>query len=265
MNTVKIETLSDPALSPYRDLTDAGLRNGQPGEGLLIAESLRVIDAALNAGVEPISFLAEENRLEAIEKRCGRFGKHIPVYYGERDLLEKLTGYRLTRGVLCLMKRPPAADPVRLLKEAKKAAVLEGITDSTNVGTVFRSAAALGMDAVILSGDCCDPLCRRSVRVSMGTVFQVPWVKMNGELPAQLKEAGFMTYALALDERAMDIREAGFTLPGKKALFFGTEGTGLKAETVKQADRTVMIPMKNGVDSLNVAAAAAVAFWEMNR
>lgn len=261
----KLLDLTDQALSPYAFLTEAGLRNGTSGEGTFIAESLQVIRIALREGYEPLSFLCEENRIDAVNTLMKEADEEKPLYTGSRELLEQLTGYRLTRGVLCHMKRKPLRDAADMLNTALRVAVLEDVTDSTNVGAVFRSAAALGMDAVLLCRKCCDPLCRRAVRVSMGTVFQVPWAVLEEGYMELLRSLGFTTLALALDDRARDVRDISLYLPRRKALILGTEGTGLKAETVERADHTVMIPMKNGVNSLNVAAAAAVAFWEMNR
>ena len=262
---LRVNELSDPALRPYAELTEAGLRNGTPGGGTFIAESLQVISIALEQGYEPLSFLCETNREAAVRAVAEKYGAGATVYTGERAVLEKLTGYRLTRGVLCHMKRKPPLRPEEVLRNACRVAVMEDVTDSTNVGAVFRSAAALGMDAVLLAGKCCDPLCRRAVRVSMGTVFQIPWAAEEDGYLALLAREGFETLALALDERARDVRDDTLYRFKKTALLLGTEGTGLRKETVAGAGYTVKIPMKNGADSLNVAAAAAVAFWEMNR
>ena len=263
---VEIADLSLPGLMPYRGLTENQLRTA-PGQGLFIAESGKVIGHALDAGYEPVSLLMEKRQLagqgrEVLEK-CG----DIPVYVGERELLSSLTGYALTRGILCAMRRRELPEMAGLLRGARRVAVLEGLTDSTNIGAIFRSAAALQMDAVLLSPDCCDPLCRRAVRVSMGTVFQVPWAYCPAPWPRAcmdaLKQEGFHTAALALRPGALPLDAPELAAHEKLALFLGTEGTGLTEEALARCDDAVIIPMRPGVDSLNVAAAAAVAFWEL--
>lgn len=272
-NIIEITSLDVPELSVYTRLTETQLRSRQePEKGIFIAEGLTVIGHALDAGCEPVSFLMERRHVEgkACEtlKRCG----DIPVYTADSDVLEKLTGFALTRGVLCAMKRPVAKDAGSLCAGARRIAVLEGIVDPSNVGAIFRNAAALGMDAVLLTPTCCDPLKRRAVRVSMGTVFQIPWArigKYHTDWPekgmAQLQAWGFKTAAMALDGRAVNIDNAELLKESKLAVVLGTEGDGLKASTIAACDYTVCIPMAHGVDSLNVAAASAIAFWMLGQ
>ena len=270
MNSViEIASLSDPNLAVYARLTEAQLRSRQtPEQGLFIAESLKVISCALDAGCEPVSFLMERGKLEgasALVARCSQ----APVYTAERDVLCRLTGYELTRGVLCAMRRPPARTVDQVCAGARRLAVLEGLSDPTNVGAVFRSAAALGVDGVLLTPSCCDPLVRRAVRVSMGTVFQVPWARIGQKAEdwpretERLRALGFRTAALALNERSLRLDERCLTAEEKLALVLGAEGDGLAPETIARCDYTVRIPMAHGVDSLNVAAASAVAFWQL--
>ena len=270
MNSViEIASLSDPNLAVYARLTEAQLRSRQtPEQGLFIAESLKVISCALDAGCEPVSFLMERGKLEgasALVARCSQ----APVYTAERDVLCRLTGYELTRGVLCAMRRPPARTVDQVCAGARRLAVLEGLSDPTNVGAVFRSAAALGVDGVLLTPSCCDPLVRRAVRVSMGTVFQVPWARIGQKAEdwpretERLRALGFRTAALALSERSLRLDERCLAAEEKLALVLGAEGDGLAPETIARCDYTVRIPMAHGVDSLNVAAASAVAFWQL--
>lgn len=268
---IELTSLEDPALVPYARLTEAQLRNKlEPELGIFIAESHKVIDTALNAGLQPLSLLMEKRHLTgqgaALIDRCG----NIPVYTGDRELLAHLTGYTLTRGILCAMVRPALPQAESICRNARRLAVLEGIVDATNVGAIFRSAAALGVDAVLLSPTCCDPLHRRVVRVSMGTVFQVPWTYL-GDLAtdwpqaglSRLRTMGFETAALALTEQSYSIDDLRLKAIDKLAIVLGTEGDGLSHETIAQCTYTVKIPMSHGVDSLNVAAASAVAFWEL--
>ena len=270
MNSViEIASLSDPNLAVYARLTEAQLRSRQtPEQGLFIAESLKVISCALDAGCEPVSFLMERGKLEgasALVARCSQ----APVYTAERDVLCRLTGYELTRGVLCAMRRPPARTVDQVCAGARRLAVLEGLSDPTNVGAVFRSAAALGVDGVLLTPSCCDPLVRRAVRVSMGTIFQVPWARIGQKAEdwpretERLRALGFRTAALALSERSLRLDERCLAAEEKLALVLGAEGDGLAPETIARCDYTVRIPMAHGVDSLNVAAASAVAFWQL--
>lgn len=268
---IEITDLNFPELDVYARLTEAQLRTRMETErGVFIAESPKVIELALNAGCVPLSFLMERRHLQGqgapLMERC----PGIPVYSADRDVLASLTGYALTRGILCAMQRPELQKAEALLDGSRRIAVLEGIVDSTNMGAIFRSAAALGMDAVLLTPTCCDPLCRRAVRVSMGTIFQVPWARI-GDCPADWPEAGmellhrhgFATAAMALDERAISIDDPRLQQEEKLAVLLGTEGDGLSHQTIARCDYTVMIPMEHGVDSLNVAAASAVAFWQL--
>lgn len=268
---IEITDLSAPELAPYTRLTEAQLRNKlEPEKGIFIAESPKVIGTALDAGCEPLSFLMERRQIDGpaagVLARC----PDAAVYTADRSLLQALTGYALTRGVLCAMRRPQPRSVEALCKDARRVAVLEGIVDSTNIGAIFRSAAALGMDAVLLSPSCCDPLCRRAIRVSMGTVFQVPWARLGDrkeDWPQagldRLHALGFTTAAMALDDRALPVDDPTLQTAEKLAIVLGTEGDGLAAETIARCDATVMIPMQHGVDSLNVGAAAAVAFWQL--
>lgn len=270
-NVIEITDFAAPELDAYARLTQAQLRSRlEPEKGIFIAESPKVIARALDAGYQPISFLMERKQITGpaseVLARCG----NAPVYTADRAMLAQLTGFELTRGVLCAMHRPLLPTVEEVCRNARRVAVLEGIVDSTNIGAIFRGAAALGMDAVLLSPSCCDPLCRRAVRVSMGTVFQVPWATL-GDSPADWPEAGmarlhalgFKTAAMALDSRAVSIDDPALRAEPRLAIVLGTEGDGLARTTIAHCDYTVMIPMQHGVDSLNVAAAGAVAFWEL--
>ena len=272
-NIIEITDFHAPELDPYARLTQNQLRNRlEPEKGIFIAESPKVIDRALDAGYKPVSLLMERKQITGpaagILSRCG----DAPVYTADRELLAELTGFELTRGVLCAFRRPAPRPVEELCKNARRVAVLEGIVDSTNVGAIFRSAAALNMDAVLINPSCCDPLCRRAVRVSMGTVFQVPWGQL-GETPADwpekgmdiLHSLGFKTAAMALSDRSVSIDDERLAKEPKLAIVLGTEGDGLAAGTIASCDYTVKIPMSHGVDSLNVAAASAVAFWQLGR
>ena len=267
---IEIRDLNAPGLELFTHLTEAQLRNRlEPEKGVFIAESPKVIQRAQDAGCVPISLLMERRHIDGqareIIARCG-----VPVYTGDRELLSTLTGYQLTRGVLCAMRRPPQPGMAELCAGARRVAVLEGIVDSTNLGAIFRSAAALGMDAVLLTPTCCDPLCRRAARVSMGTVFQIPWTRIGVEpsdWPAQgmerLRALGFKTAAMALTDDSVSVEDPRLRNEEKLAIILGTEGDGLAQSTIAACDYTVRIPMDHGVDSLNVAAASAVAFWEL--
>ena len=272
-NIIEITDFHAPELDPYARLTQNQLRNRlEPEKGIFIAESPKVIDRALDAGYKPVSLLMERKQITGpaagILSRCG----DAPVYTADREMLAELTGFELTRGVLCAFHRPAPRSVEELCKNARRVAVLEGIVDSTNVGAIFRSAAALNMDAVLINPSCCDPLCRRAVRVSMGTVFQVPWGQL-GETPADwpekgmdiLHSLGFKTAAMALSDRSVSIDDEQLAKEPKLAIVLGTEGDGLAAGTIASCDYTVKIPMSHGVDSLNVAAASAVAFWQLGR
>jgi tRNA G18 (ribose-2'-O)-methylase SpoU len=277
---IEITDLSAPELDVFARLTQAQLRNRlEPEKGIFIAESPKVIGTALDAGYTPVSLLMERSKIDAqAQAILARCGEATPVYTAPREMLARLTGYELTRGVLCAMRRPKPKDPDELCAGARRLAVLEGIVDSTNIGAIFRSAAALGIDAVLLSPTCCDPLCRRAVRVSMGTVFQVPWGVFGGEgekenengawawpqpALARLRALGFKTAAMALRDDSLSLDDAQLAAEEKLAIVLGTEGTGLAAATIAACDYTVRIPMAHHVDSLNVAAAAAVAFWQL--
>ncbi len=261
---IEITDFAAPELDIYARLTEAQLLNRfEPKKAMFIAESPKVILRALDAGYEPVSILVEHSRmvgesLEAME-RCG----DIPVYTAELDVLTKLTGYQLTRGLLCAMRRPPLPDLKQVVKGARRITVLEDIMNPTNVGAIFRSAAALGMDAVLLTAGCSDPLYRRSARVSMGTVFQVPWTFVGEDWIDKLRNMGFKTAAMALTEDSISVEDPALLAEEKLAVVLGSEGDGLAHTTITSCDYTVRIPMSNGVDSLNVAAASAVAFWQL--
>ena len=268
---IEITDISAPKLDVYARLTETQLRNRlEPEKGIFIAESPKVIRRALEAGCMPLSLLMERKHIDGqgaeIIARCG----DIPLYTADREILESLTGYTMTRGILCAMRRPKLPALEEVLKDAKRVAVLEGIVDSTNIGAIFRSAAAMHIDVVLLTPTCCDPLCRRAVRVSMGTVFQIPWTRI-GENKEQwpqpglqwLNDLGFKTAAMALSEDAVTIEDENLMAEEKLAIILGTEGDGLSNQTIAQCDYTVCIPMSHDVDSLNVAAASAVAFWQL--
>lgn len=264
---IEITDLNAEGVQIYSRLTEAQLRNRlEPEKGIFIAESVKVIKLALDAGYTPVSLLSERRHITGSAKEIIERAGDIPVYTADDDVLEALSGYRLSRGVLCAMKRPVPANWRSICENARRIAVLEDITDSTNVGAVFRSAAALGIDAVLLSPSCCDPLCRRSVRVSMGTVLLEPWAYIDGwheNGTEQLREIGFKTAALSLSDNSVSIDNPRLRSEKKLALVLGTEGDGLARDTIESCDYSVKIPMLHGVDSLNVAAAGAVAFWEL--
>ena len=289
MPVIEISSLSHPGVEMFCTLTEAQLRNRiEPDKGIFIVESPKVITRALDAGYEPLAILCEHKHITGdasdIIERCS----NVPVYTGERELLATLTGYVLTRGVLCAMRRPEPRGMEDVCQKARRIVVIDGVVDTTNIGAIFRSAAALGIDAVLLTRNSCDPLNRRAVRVSMGTVFLVPWTWMDGSL-GDLGRLGFRTAAMALTDNSISIDNPVLateprlaivmgtegdglsqetiaedpTNIDKLALIFGTEGDGLSHHTIARADLTVKIPMSHGVDSLNVAAAAAVAFWQL--
>lgn len=270
---IEIDDLKNPDLDVFTKLTEAQLRNRlEPEKGIFIAESPKVINTALDCGYKPVSFLMERRNIEGqaynLINRCG----DIPVYTADREVLERLTGYTLTRGVLCAMHRPSYPNLEIICKDAKRIAVLENVADSTNIGAIFRSAAALGMDCVLVTPSCCDPYNRRSVRVSMGTVFQIPWTQIcetseewEKSGPAKLNKLGFKTAAMALSDNSVSIDDPTLLAEEKLAVILGTEGDGLSHRTIASCDYTVKIPMFHGVDSLNVAAASAVAFWQIGR
>lgn len=270
-NIIEISDFSSPDLAVFARLTEAQLRNRlEPEMGIFIAESTKVIDLALDAGYEPTALLMERKfitgQAQGIINRC----KGIPVYTADSSLLAGLTGYRLNRGILCALRRPVLSSVEEVCAGASRVAVLEDIVDSTNVGAIFRSAAALNIDAVLLSPSCCDPLCRRAVRVSMGTVFQVPWARIGSEASQwpqpgieRLHQMGFKTVAMALSDKSVSIDDPQLMTEEKLAIIMGSEGDGLAPCTIAGCDYTARIPMSHNVDSLNVAAASAVAFWQL--
>lgn len=272
-NVIEITEFAAPELDVYARLTENQLVNrADPENGLFIAESPNVILRALDGGCEPVSLLMERRHIDGqakeVVERCG----DIPLYTAPLPVLTELTGFPLTRGVLCAMRRRPLPKPEDICREARRIAVLENIMNPTNLGAIFRSAAALGMDAVLLTPACCDPLYRRSVRVSMGTVFQVPWAYLGEDVSqwpepgmTRLRELGFRSAAMALREDSVSIDDPALMAEEKLAIVLGTEGDGLGDGTIADCDYTVRIPMSHGVDSLNVAAASAVAFWQLGR
>ena len=261
---IEISSLNTPGVEVFGRLTEAQLRNTlDPEKGLFIAESPKVIRVALDAGYQPVSLLCERRHISGdaadIIARC----PDIPVYTGERDLLAQLTGYTLTRGVLCAMRRPKEKTLADVLQGARRVVVIDGVVDTTNIGAIFRSAAALGIDAVLLTRQSCDPLNRRAVRVSMGSVFLVPWTWLDSY--ADLTALGFKTVAMALTDQSIPLDDPVLMAEPRLAIVMGTEGDGLPHDTIAATDYVVRIPMAHGVDSLNVAAAAAVAFWELTK
>ena len=273
MQIIEIKEFNDERIDPYVRLTGAQLKNKkEPEKGIFIAESPMVIDVALQCGCVPLSLLTDERLLgsESVQKIIERCGD-IPIYTASRDMLTKLTGFELTRGALAAMLRPPEKDAVEISKNARRIAILEAVTDATNIGAVFRSASALGIDAVLVTPNCCDPLSRRAVRVSMGTVFTVPFAKIgekNEDWPQamqKIKDLGFKTVAMALTDDSVSIDDEKLRSEEKLAIILGTEGDGLAKSTIAACDYTAKIPMAHGVDSLNVAAAGAVAFWVLTR
>ena len=271
-NVIKIDDINAPELDVFVRLTGAQLRSRlEPERAVFIAESPMVIDVALKVGYEPISLLTDERLIVgATLDIINRVGD-APIYTTDREILTQITGFELTRGALCAFRRPTLPSVEEICKDAKRIAVLEAVTDSTNIGALFRSAAALGMDAVLITPTCCDPLCRRAVRVSMGTVLQVPWTRIGERAEdwprdiERLKALGFKTAAMALSDNSVSIDNEALLAEEKLAIVLGTEGDGLKKSTIASCDYTVKIPMSHGVDSLNVAAAGAVAFWQLGR
>ncbi len=270
-NIIEIKDFSEPELDVYVRLTGAELRNKlEPEKGIFIAESPTVIEVALKSGCEPVSMLTDKRLLGGSLDKIFSLAGDIPIYVAERDVLKDYTGFELTRGALCAMKRPALPSVEDICKNARRIAVLEGVCDATNIGAIFRSAAALGLDAVLLSPTCCDPLVRRAVRVSMGTVFQIPFTRIGTShtdwpRPSMdiLRTLGFTTCAMALSDNSISIADPVLKQKEKLAIILGTEGDGLSRSTIAQCDYTVKIPMYHGVDSLNVAAASAVAFWQL--
>ncbi|MDO5401203.1 MAG: RNA methyltransferase [Eubacteriales bacterium] len=265
---IEITDFSDPALDVYARLTEAQLLNRfEPAKGMFIAESPKVIHRALDGGCQPVSLLMERKDIDGSARDILARCPDIPVYTADEDLLAQLTGYHLTRGVLCAMRRPRLPAMEEICARASRIVILENVQNPTNVGAIFRSAAALGMDALLLTPGCSNPLYRRSARVSMGTVFQLPWA-YTGAWPEgmeTLKALGFKTAAMALSDNAVSIDDEGLMAQEKLAIFMGSEGDGLAEDTIARCDYTVKIPMYHGVDSLNVAAASAVAFWQLRR
>lgn len=289
MKVIRIDSLDVPEVAVYAHLTEAQLRNRlEPEKGVFIVESEKVIRVALAAGLKPLSFLSESKYIDTqVRAMCEEYGvgEEVPVYTGEREVLASLTGYELTRGVLCAMHRPTMPSVAEMLNPrpageiqkssnisdlwitpkagemVRKVAVLDSVVNSTNTGAIFRAAAALGIDAVLLTRTCCDPLNRRACRVSMGTVFQIPWTWLDHY--GQLRELGFKTVALALTDRSVRIDDPCLKEPERLAIIMGTEGDGLSDSVLRQCDYVAKIPMQRGVDSLNVAAAASIAFYEL--
>lgn len=273
-NMIEITDFDAPELDVYARLTEAQpLNKDHPEDGLFIAESPKVISRALDGGYEPVSVLVEKKQVLEDAETIAVLGKcgNVPVYTAEFEVLTKLTGFKLTRGMLCAMKRRRLPDLQEICNGCDRIAVLENVMNPTNVGAIFRSAAALHMDAVILTGGCSNPLYRRASRVSMGTVFQIPWTFVDNSViwPEEgmkiLRELGFKTAAMALKEDSVSIDDPELMKEDKLAVILGTEGDGLAPETIADCDYTVMIPMSHGVDSLNVAAASAVAFWQLGK
>lgn len=262
MPVITVNTLAHPGLEVYASLTEAQLRNRlDPSRGIFIAESPKVINVAIEAGCQPLSLLCEVRHVEGDAASIIARFPDIPVYTGSRELLASLTGYTLTRGVLCAMRRPVPPAVEEVCCDARRVVVIDGVVDTTNIGAIFRSAAALGIDAVVLTPTSCDPLNRRAIRVSMGTVFLVPWTWVDDA--ESLRSLGFKTVAMALTDKSVSIDDPQLCAEPRLAIIMGTEGDGLPASTIQRADYTARIPMAHGVDSLNVAAAAAVAFWQL--
>ena len=270
-NIIEITDFSASELDVYARLTENQLVNREhPEQGMFIAESPLVIERALNAGYIPVSFLLEKKHINGQARELLARCPDVPVYTAEFDVLTNLTGFKLTRGALCAMRRPKHPSVEEVCTDAHRIAVLENVMNPTNVGAIFRSAAALGMDAVLLTPACTDPLYRRAIRVSMGTVFQVPWTYLGSETDQwpqpgiqTLRSLGFKTAAMALSDNSVSIRDPRLNAEEKLAIVLGTEGDGLSTQTIADCDYTVRIPMTHGVDSLNVAAASAVAFWQL--
>lgn len=261
---IQLTNISVPELDIYARLNEAQLLHYfEPEEGIFIAESPKVIERALDAGYEPISMLMEKRHIDGEAKdiiaRCD-----VPIYTADEEILTGITGFKLTRGALCALRRKPLPAVEDICDGARRIAVLENVMNPTNVGAIFRSAAALGMDAVLLTEGCSDPLYRRAERVSMGTVFQVKWTYFDGDM-SMLKQLGFATAAMALDDNSVSISDPKLASEKRLAIVLGTEGDGLAPKTISDCDYTVKIPMSHGVDSLNVAAASAVAFWELGK
>ena len=265
MAIIEITSLQHPGVEVFATLTEAQLRNRiEPEKGIFIAESPKVINVALNAGYEPLAILCEQKHITGDAASIIERFPDIPIYTGSRELLTSLTGYTLTRGVLCAMKRPQPLSVESVCNNAQRIVVIDGVVDTTNIGAIFRSAAALGIDAVLLTPSSCDPLNRRAIRVSMGSVFLVPWTWIDSSLNL-LKEIGFRTVAMALSNNSISIDDSSLSAEPRLAIIMGTEGDGLAKETISNADYVVRIPMSHNVDSLNVAAASAIVFWQLRK
>lgn len=265
MPTIEVKSLDHKGIEAYHRLTDHQLRNRlHPDEGIIIVESPKVIRTALAAGLQPLSLLCERKHIDGDAQDIIAMAGDIPVYTGNRELLASLTGYTLTRGVLCAMRRPTLPTIADVCRAARRIVVLDAVCDTTNIGAIFRSAAALGIDGALLTTNSCDPLNRRAIRVSMGTVFQLPWTWIDEPLES-LHNHGFKTLAMALRHDSIALDDPRLTAEPRLAIVMGTEGDGLPAETIASTDYVVRIPMAHGVDSLNVAAASAVAFWQLRK
>ena len=268
MTTIRLSKTTDSRLDLFTQLTNHQLRSSLELErGMLVAESEIAIRTALACGVQPIAFLLDERKLQAMGDVLGQVPDEVPVFVLPPEEAERLTGYRVTRGALCAMQRPSLPSMDELVRAARRMVVVEGVTDTSNVGAIFRNAAALGADAVVVAPNCADPLARRAVRVSMGNVFRVPWCRAEGRWPHglvdELRANGFCCLSLALTSDALNLDDARLRGLDRTALFFGTEGTGLSRAVLNACDHAVVIPMSHGVDSLNVAASSAVALWEL--
>lgn len=273
MQLIRLKTTQDERLDAFCRLTDHELRNRlEPKLGICIAETEKVVRLGLSCGIEPLSFLVDDHGLERIADALEGIPGDVPVFVLPTEEVSRLTGYNVTRGIHCAFRRPVPPPAGEVLEGSRLVAVLDGITDATNVGAIVRSAAALGVDAVLLSPTCADPLTRRALRVSMGTIFQIPWARLGSsarDWPAEgidaLHRAGMACVAMALEDDSVDLGDPSLARLGRLALLFGTEGEGLSPRTIGLCDATVRIPMSNGVDSLNVAASSAVAFWELGK
>lgn len=260
---VEITDIHDPRVAVFTSLTDHNLRNLEGGKGMLIAESPKVIDVALKEGFIPDALLCERKHITGDAASIINNNPDIPVFTGQREVLAAITGYKLTRGVLCAMRRKDPPDPAEICRNSKRIAILESVCDTTNIGAIFRAAAALGVDSVFLTPDSCDPFNRRSIRVSMGTVFKIPWVMIPDPVNF-LKSHDFLTVALTLHKDSIPIDAPQLQNLPKLAMVFGTEGTGLTEEIIAKCDYKAIIPMHHSVDSLNVGSAAAIAFWQLS-
>lgn len=265
MSIIELDSLNDERVRIFTSLTEAQLRSRlDPERAIFIAESPKVIKVALDKGYEPLALLCERKHIEGDAQEIIARCPDIDVFTGPRELLSQLTGYTLTRGVLCAMKRPAEIPLASLLAGASRIVVIDSVTDTTNIGAIFRSAAALGIDAVLLTRQSCDPLNRRSIRVSMGSVFLVPWGWIDGDIQS-LNDYGFRTAAMALRSDSVNVDDPALMAEPRLAIIMGTEGDGLANRVIDGADYTVCIPMSNNVDSLNVAAAASIAFWQLRK